>query len=1083
MVCAIGLAGPVAISAVPAGTVGAAPPAVIVNELQYHPDDDDPAAEYIELFNTTGSAVNLSGWCIDGIDYCFPAGSSIAANGFVVVTGDRFGGKLSNGGEEIALLDTADNVVDFVEYDDKKKWPAYADGEGPSLQRRDPNAESDTGANWESGTPTPGAPNVNLGVGLLPYFDDVEHTELPAPGQVIEVTAELEGSTNVKIGYRIGLGPEVLLDVDLTDGVVTGSIPGQPAGTLVRYRLIAEDGGRWGTWPRQGDGSMYWGTTVARPSNSELPVFEFFMSDTDFDTMFNDLTLHGDNGYPMVFAYQGQVFDNALIRVKGQSSRTFSKKKYKIIMPPGYDLEDDNLFHDDVDEWAMHSSWIDKSFLRETLSSEFMTAANARGTQQAFPVRFERNGQFFGLFTYVEQPDGTYRDRYGLDDSEVYEVGPDNLYGLLSPTDPPRSEASLRARYDKETFEYLNDDRLREFISVVNALSGVSERNWIYDNVDVPSVVNIMAASMVIQHQDWGIKNYRLVFDPYGRVGILQNDYDFTWGRRWSISKGPFDSRVYVGGTFEQPGGPFFETFFYDAELADMLKRRIRTLVEEQLQPDAVAARVNELAALIRPEAVADRAIWGTYGSSADPTAEATRLINSWAHPQHERLLGSYASIGKVARTSQPAIPDVIIESIVYDDIGQVVVRNRSAESVDISSFEIPELDFVVPGGAILLPGRAAVFVHEDVETTKGRYPGLLFGGFFEESLAEASDGITLLNRKGALVSARTQLPPGQVLELEGEAGRSALMSVVATQTTGPGYLQLLDCADDPGATSNLNLDGAGQTRSTLALAQFDDDGTTCLFNLTATHELADVQGYFADGVIDDVADRRLLDTRKRAKPGAGSVTTITGGRPDTTGIVSLVATGTTAAGFLAAVPCGGGTPDTSNLNWVRADTTVAGLAFVRFDDAGEACVYNLTSTHILADLQGYIDDTGFDDIVDERIVDTRTTGRPGNGSKTVIAGRAGATAIVSLVATAAAGPGYLQVLPCDASPGATSNVNYDAAGASVSGLTTVRFGADGTACVYALTSTHIVADVQGYFEDGSFDDIADQRLIDTRND
>jgi spore coat protein CotH len=1082
-VCTIAVAAPLAVAAVPTGTALAAPPIVVINEIHYHPADDDPAAEFIELHNTTSNTVGLSGWCVDGIDYCFPAGSSVGPNGFVVRTGDLFGGRLSNGGEDITLSDATGTVVDFVEYDDKEEWPGMADGEGPSLQRRDPRAESDTGANWESGPPTPGAPNVNRGVGLLPAFDDVEHTHFPRPGAPIVVTAKITGATNIKLGYRIGFGPEVLREVDLDDGVVTGQIPGQPAGTLVRYRLIAENSGRWGTWPRQGDGSTYWGTTVARAVATELPLFEIFMPDADYQTMYNDLTLRGDDGYPMVFAYRGAIVDNTRIRVKGQSSRTFSKKKFKIILPPGYDLEDDDLLEDDVDEWAMHSGWIDKSFLRETLSSEFMTDADVRGTQQAFPVRFERNGQLLGLYTYVEQPDGTYRDRYGLDDSEVYEVGPDNLYGLLSPNDPGRSQEALRARYDKETFEYLNDARLREFIAVVNQLRGVSERNWIYDNVDVPSVVNVMAASMVIQNQDWGVKNYRLVFDPYGRVGIVQNDYDFTWGRRWSMPRGPFDSRVYVGGTFEQPGGPFFETFFYDPELAEMLKRRIRTLTEELLEPGAVAARVNELAATIRPEAVADRAIWGTYGSAADPTAEADRIMSSFVRPQYERLLGRYAAIGKVARTSQPAIPNVVIEDVRYDGVEHVTVRNVSGDSVDISSFEIPELDFTVPGGTVLLPGRGAIFVHEDAETTKNQYRGFLFAGYFEESLTEATDGITLRNRTGAVVASRTQLPPGQIRELAGEAGRSAIVSIVATQTTGPGYLQLLDCADDPGATSNLNVDGSGQTRSTLGLARFDADGTACLYNLTATHELADVQGYFADGVVDDIDDRRLLDTRRGSKPTAGAVTRITGGRPDSTGIVSLVATATTGPGYLAIVPCGSITPDTSNLNWVRASTTVAGLSFVRFDAAGEACVYNLTSTHVLADVQGYLDATGFDDVDDERILDTRSGSRPADRSTTVLRGRAGSTAVVSLVATAATGPGYLQVLPCDGTAGATSNVNYDAPGATVAGLTTVRFGPDGTACVYALTSTHIVADVQGYFEPGAFDDIDDERLIDTRND
>ena len=49
--------------------------------------------------------------------------------------------------------------------------------------------------------------------------------------------------------------------------------------------------------------------------------------------------------------------------------------------------------------------------------------------------------------------------------------------------------------------------------------------------------------------------------------------------------------------------------------------------------------------------------------------------------------------------------------------------------------------------------------------------------------------------------------------------------------------------------------------------------------------------------------------------------------------------------------------------------------------------------------------------------------------STTVLTGRANATAIVSLIAVTPAGPGYLQVLPCGATPGSTSNVNYDTDG------------------------------------------------------
>ena len=66
---------------------------------------------------------------------------------------------------------------------------------------------------------------------------------------------------------------------------------------------------------------------------SASAAIDALMPDDDFATMSADLTLGGDEGYPMVFAYEGQVFDNARIRVKGQVSRTFPKKKFKIILP------------------------------------------------------------------------------------------------------------------------------------------------------------------------------------------------------------------------------------------------------------------------------------------------------------------------------------------------------------------------------------------------------------------------------------------------------------------------------------------------------------------------------------------------------------------------------------------------------------------------------------------------------------------------------------------------------------------------------------------------------------------------------
>ena len=51
-------------------TVVASSGDVVFNEIHYHPVDDHPAGEFVELYNKSDSTVDLGGWCVDGIKYC-----------------------------------------------------------------------------------------------------------------------------------------------------------------------------------------------------------------------------------------------------------------------------------------------------------------------------------------------------------------------------------------------------------------------------------------------------------------------------------------------------------------------------------------------------------------------------------------------------------------------------------------------------------------------------------------------------------------------------------------------------------------------------------------------------------------------------------------------------------------------------------------------------------------------------------------------------------------------------------------------------------------------------------------------------
>jgi len=149
---------------------------VIINEIHYNPSNGDNS-EFIELYNTGNSQIDLSGWSFTkGIDYTFPQGLSLDSDEYIIVaknanmySGQGYqvfewtDGTLSNNWENIQLEDNQGDMIDYVNYCSKYGWVSSPNGTGPSLELRDTSLENLYYANWRAsivGGGTPGRFNA-----------------------------------------------------------------------------------------------------------------------------------------------------------------------------------------------------------------------------------------------------------------------------------------------------------------------------------------------------------------------------------------------------------------------------------------------------------------------------------------------------------------------------------------------------------------------------------------------------------------------------------------------------------------------------------------------------------------------------------------------------------------------------------------------------------------------------------------------------------------------------------------------------------------------------------------------------------
>jgi hypothetical protein len=257
-----------------------------------------------------------------------------------------------------------------------------------------------------------------------------------------------------------------------------------------------------------------------------------------------------------------------------------------------------------------------------------------------------------------------------------------------------------------------------------------------------------------------------------------------------------------------------------------------------------------------------------------------------------------------------------------------------------------------------------------------------------------------------------------------------------------------------------------------------------------------------ATGDYVPVAATRIFDTRNNTgyfggKPKAGETVQLfaaSGAVPGNAVAADLTvsAVSEAGAGSVTVWPCGSTRPAFATM-FFQKGVTIANHVNAQLGTNGAVCFRATVGTHLVADLDGYYPNTtGYHPVAGTRVLDTRnhigfSGAKPAAGKVIQVKVTGGSVPVgagavaLNISATQEAKVGNLSVYPCGVTRPAQQAVSYHK-NITISALAVSKVGSGGKVCIRTSKSTHVVADVKGWYASAtSFTAITPQRVLDTR--
>lgn len=662
--------------------------------------------------------------------------------------------------------------------------------------------------------PTPAEAN---GVGAKvtgPTITEVGHSpKVPNDDEDLWVTSRIAPSfnnlSNVVMRYRVMFTNEVVVPMKddgrshdglANDGVFGAVIPASAAthGQMVRYLISAEDvAGNVSRWPLFHDptGSEEYLGTVVNPSSvsSPLPVFHLFVSAANIPKMDDEAT----GGRVTVF-HEGELYDNIHMELRGNTSAGLPKKSHRV------------EFH--REKWLLHegpggrvrktsfiAEHLDPTYMRQGLSFWLL---NESGTPAPFyyPVRIQRNGEFYQLASHTDVLGEDQLERMGYDPRGA-------LYKAAGNIDPSQSSTG---GFEKKTRTFEGVADYQALAAAINESRPLATRRTnVFEFLDVPNVINYLACARWVQEGDDVWANMSIYRDSEGDKlwRIIPFDMNLSWGALYygdapdrnfgviSTDDGNKSHPLYGGSAVRAVGGSYnqiYDVIIQVPETRQMLLRRMRSIMDEWIQPPAThplakkfEQRITWLTNQMWTDAFIDRAKWkwpdlsGPYslGPNQWLTNATQELVEKFIEPRRYHWFVTHAAtnvarpIG-VANNRNAGIPEAQSDDLVLE-FGAVefnpssgnqaqeflTLTNPNPVAVDLSGWTLSGgIDFVFKGGTVM-PSNSLLYVSPDIAAFRNRTVGpraglgLFVVGPYRGQISARGEPVALMDRSGRVVA------------------------------------------------------------------------------------------------------------------------------------------------------------------------------------------------------------------------------------------------------------------------------------------------------------------------------------------